>query len=225
MKQRPRVVALISGRGSNLKALLDAELRGELGGHCVAVISNRADAAGLQHAAQVEADTMVVDHKPYAGDREAYDRELRTRIDAYQPDLVVLAGFMRILGEPLVNHYAGRMLNVHPSLLPAFPGLHTHERALEARVSRHGASVHFVTAGVDQGPVVLQGSVAVEADDTADALAGRVLHQIEHRIYPLAARWFCTGRLKLEQDQVWLDGQRLVQPLQLEAVQAREFAA
>ena len=219
-----RVVALISGRGSNLKALLDAQGRGEIPARFSAVISNRPDAGGLDHARAAGIPAEVIDHKAYA-DRASFERELRARIEVYQPGLVVLAGFMRILGEPLVAHLEGRMINIHPSLLPAFPGLHTHERALAAGVARHGASVHFVTSGVDQGPVILQGVVRVDATDTAQALAERVLTQVEHRIYPLAVRWFCERRLTLEQGIVRLDGNPLSQPLQLDALTARETAA
>lgn len=158
-----------------------------------AVVSNRADAAGLAFAARHGIDTVVVPHADYAK-RADFDAALRAAIDVYTPDLVVLAGFMRVLGEDFVRHYAGRLLNIHPSLLPSFPGLHTHRRAIEAGVRVHGATVHFVTPELDGGPIVIQAVVPVLADDDEDRLASRVLAE-EHRIYPQAVRWFVEGRL------------------------------
>ena len=185
-----RIVVLISGNGSNLQALIDAEQRGELGGgQIVAVISNRADAYGLTRARNADLAAEHLSHKDFA-DREAFDAALMARIDNYQPDLIVLAGFMRILTPAFVRHFAGKMLNIHPSLLPKYPGMHTHARALEAGDSEHGASVHFVTEGVDEGPIILQARIAVMENDTPETLQQRV-HQIEHQLYPRAVRMIC----------------------------------
>ena len=175
------IVILISGRGSNMEAIVRAALPGA---RVAAVISNRPGAAGLNFACEHGIATEVVDHTCYP-DRATFDAELARRIDGHSPDLVVLAGFMRVLTDDFVNHYAGRLLNIHPSLLPAFPGLHTHRRALEAGVQVHGATVHFVTSDLDCGPVVIQAVVPVLPEDTADTLAARVLTQ-EHLIYPRA---------------------------------------
>ncbi len=186
----PRIVVLISGNGSNLQALMDAEQRGELaGGQIVAVISNRVDAYGLQRARNAGIAAEHLSHKDFP-EREAFDAALMARIDAYQPDLIVLAGFMRILTPGFVQYYAGKMLNIHPSLLPKYPGMHTHARALEAGDTEHGATVHLVTEGVDEGPIILQARVPVLANDTAETLQQRV-HQIEHQLYPRAVRMIC----------------------------------
>ncbi len=185
------VVILISGRGSNLQALLEAQLPG----HIAAVISNRPAALGLELARQHGVATIALDHKDYAS-REDFDLALAAQIDRHGADLVVLAGFMRILGEDFVRRYSGRLLNIHPSLLPVFPGLDTHARALAAGVKIHGASVHFVTPALDCGPIVIQAAVPVLGSDDAEALGARVLAQ-EHRIYPQAVRWFLEGRLQL----------------------------
>lgn len=201
-----RVVVLISGRGSNLQAIIDQTLSGELPVQICSVISNRPDAPGLLRASKTGICTGSVDHTRF-NDREAFEAALISEIDQHQPQLVVLAGFMRVLSPAFVRHYEGRMINIHPSLLPMFPGLHTHERALEAGVSLHGASVHFVTPEVDAGPIIIQATVPVEAYDTPDSLAARVLEQ-EHRIYPLALRWFAQNRLSIENNQVFLDGAR-----------------
>ena len=200
------IVILISGRGSNMEALLAAVVRGELPVRIAAVISNRPDAKGLEAAAAQGVATAVVDHKAYAG-REAFDAALAACIDGYAPDLVVLAGFMRILTEDFVRHYEGRLLNIHPSLLPSFPGLHTHQRALEEGVRIHGCTVHFVTPALDHGPVVVQAAVPVLDSDDEAALAARVLQQ-EHIVYPLAVRWFAEGRVRLEGGRVRLDAER-----------------
>ncbi len=214
MKLRPElanntvksVVILISGRGSNMQALLEADLP------CcrvAAVISNKADAPGLDTARQHGIATQVVVHRDYP-DRESFDAALSAAIDSYQPDLVVLAGFMRILTEGFVTHYLGRLINIHPSLLPAYSGLNTHERALKDGVKIHGCTVHFVTPDLDHGPIIIQAAVSVLMDDTPVALAARVLRE-EHRIYQQAIRWFCGGYLTLEADgKVLLD--RLKQP-------------
>ena len=198
------IVILISGRGSNMEAIVRAQIPGA---KIAAVISNRPDAAGLAFAASHGITAQVVDHKAYSS-REAFDAALAETIDAHQPDLVVLAGFMRILTPGFVQHYAGRLLNIHPSLLPKHKGLHTHQRALEAGDSEHGCSVHFVTEELDGGPRVIQAVLPVMADDTAESLASRV-HQQEHLIYPLAVRWFAEGRLRLGAQGAMLDDQPL----------------
>ncbi len=200
------VVVLISGSGSNLQALIDSTgadnpLR------ISAVISNRADAFGLKRAAQAGIATRVLDHRQFA-DRDSFDLALINCIDSFDPQLVVLAGFMRILSGGFVRHYAGRLLNIHPSLLPKFKGMHTHQRALDAGEQTHGCSVHFVTEELDGGPLVLQAVVAVQSDDTAQTLAQRV-HTQEHQIYPLAVRWFAERRLRLGALGAELDGQPL----------------
>ncbi|MBD2838236.1 phosphoribosylglycinamide formyltransferase [Pseudomonas sp. JM0905a] len=207
MAARCDVVVLISGSGSNLQALIDSITGDDHPARIRAVISNRADAFGLERARKAGIDTRVLDHKAYA-DREAFDAALIEVIDAYKPQLVVLAGFMRILTPGFVRHYQGRLLNIHPSLLPKYKGLHTHQRALEAGDSEHGCSVHFVTEELDGGPLVVQALIPVESDDTPESLAQRV-HVQEHRIYPLAMRWFAEGRLRLGQDGAELDGQAL----------------
>lgn len=201
------VVVLISGSGSNLQALIDSVVHDGNPARIAAVISNRADAYGLQRAKQAGIATELLDHKQFDG-REAFDAALIQAIDAHQPDLVVLAGFMRILTPGFVQHYAGRLLNIHPSLLPKHKGLHTHLRAIEAGDSEHGCSVHFVTEELDGGPLVVQAVLPVMADDTAESLASRV-HQQEHQIYPLAVRWFAEGRLRLGAQGAMLNGQPL----------------
>jgi phosphoribosylglycinamide formyltransferase 1 len=191
-----KLVILISGRGSNMEAIVRACSREGWPAQVAAVIANRPDAAGLGFAASHGIATAVVDHREYP-DRESFDAALTRQIDVFAPDLVVLAGFMRILTPGFVDHYAGRMLNVHPSLLPSFAGLKTHQQALDAGVRLHGASVHFVTSQLDHGPIVVQSAVPVLAGDDAAALAGRVL-ATEHIIYPRAVRWFVEGRLALD---------------------------
>lgn len=183
------VVVLISGRGSNLQALLEAGIP------VCAVLSNRVDAGGLEIAARHGVPTRVVAHQAFAG-REAFDAALAAAIDDFQPALVALAGFMRILTPGFVARYAGRLVNIHPSLLPAFPGLDTHARALQAGVKLHGCTAHFVTAALDHGPIIAQAAVPVFDDDTADALAARVLVE-EHRVFPQAVRAFLDGRLRV----------------------------
>lgn len=196
------IVVLISGRGSNMEALIAARDAGRLPVNIAAVISNRADAKGLETAAKAGIATHYVDHKAFAG-REAFDAALAERIDGFSPDLVVLAGFMRILSEGFVRHYEGRLMNIHPSLLPSFPGLHTHQRALEEGVRIHGCTVHFVTPALDHGPVIIQAAVPVLDEDDEAALAARVLAQ-EHLVYPQAVRWFAENRLRLENGRVRL---------------------
>ena len=197
------IVILISGRGSNMVALIDAAASGALPVRVAAVLANRSDAKGLEVAAAAGIVTQVVDHRLYR-DRESFDAAMAEAIDAYFPDLVVLAGFMRILSDGFVAHYEGRLINIHPSLLPSFPGLHTHQRALDDGVRVHGCTVHFVTPSLDHGPIVVQAAVPVLDGDDATVLAARVLEQ-EHRIYPLAVRWFAEGRLRLEDGRVRLD--------------------
>nr|WP_218171695.1 phosphoribosylglycinamide formyltransferase [Pseudomonas gingeri] len=201
------VVVLLSGTGSNLQALIDDVRTGGNPARIAAVISNRADAYGLQRARDAGIDTRSLDHKAFEG-REAFDAALIELIDAFNPQLVVLAGFMRILSANFVRHYQGRLLNIHPSLLPKYKGLHTHQRALDAGDAEHGCSVHFVTEELDGGPLVVQAVVTVESDDSAQSLAQRV-HTQEHRIYPLAVRWFAEGRLSLGDRGALLDGQLL----------------
>jgi phosphoribosylglycinamide formyltransferase-1 len=199
-----RIVILISGRGSNMEALIAARDAGRLPVTIAAVISNRPDARGLETAAAAGIATAVLDHKAFAG-REAFDAALAECIDSFAPDLVVLAGFMRILSEGFVRHYEARLINIHPSLLPSFPGLHTHRRALEEGVRIHGCTVHFVTPALDHGPVIIQAAVPVLDDDDEATLAARVLAQ-EHVVYPQAVRWFAEGRLRLVDGRVRLGG-------------------
>lgn len=189
------IVILISGRGSNMEAIVHACQQEGWPARIAAVVSNKAGASGLQFAASHGIATAVVDHKAFTS-REAFDAELAKVIDGFAPDVVVLAGFMRILTEGFVRHYEGRLLNIHPSLLPAFPGLHTHQRAIEAGCKLAGATVHFVTPELDHGPIVMQAAVPVLSDDTAETLAARVLVQ-EHRVYPQSVRWLVEGRLSL----------------------------
>lgn len=198
------VVVLISGRGSNLQAIIDATRAGTLAIDLRAVFSNAPKAPGLTRAQAAGIATRVIDHRSYPN-RAEFEHALASAIDAYRPMLVVLAGFMRLLGPAFIDRYVGRLINVHPSLLPAFPGLRTHERALAAHAQRHGATVHFVTRDVDAGPIIVQAAVPVRADDTPDTLAERVLAE-EHRIYPLAIGWFAQGRLTLKDGRVLLDG-------------------
>ena len=190
-----RIVILISGRGSNMEAVVQRCAEQQWPARVVAVIANRADAAGLRFAAAQGITTAVVDHKAY-DEREAFDTELARVIDTFRPDLLLLAGFMRVLGSAFVQRYEGRMMNIHPSLLPAFTGLHTHRRALQAGCKASGATVHFVTAQLDHGPIVMQAVVPVAPGDDERTLAQRVLAS-EHAIYPLAVRWFVEGKLRV----------------------------
>ncbi len=187
------IVILISGRGSNMEAIVRARIPGA---RIAAVISNRPQAGGLTFAAEHGIATEVVDHTGFA-DRDSFDAALAQAIDRHDPDVVVMAGFMRVLTEGFVRRYEGRMINIHPSLLPAFPGLHTHRRALETGVRLHGTTVHFVTAELDSGPIVIQAAVPVLPDDTEEELAERVLVQ-EHRIFPQAVRWIVEERVRIE---------------------------
>jgi len=192
-----RIVILISGRGSNMEALLRARAAGELPVEIAAVISNQPDAKGLETARAQGIPAACVPHREFPS-REAFDAALAQKIDEYRPDLVVLAGFLRVLTEAFVRRYEGRLINIHPSLLPAFPGLHTHERALQAGCKLHGATVHFVTPELDHGPIILQAAVPVLPGDTPDTLAARVLAQ-EHVIYPRAVRWFAQDQLTVKE--------------------------
>jgi phosphoribosylglycinamide formyltransferase-1 len=196
------LVILISGRGSNMEAIVRACAHEAWSARIAAVIANRPDAAGLAFAASHGIATAVVDHRQYP-DRASFDTALAQTIDGYAPDLVVLAGFMRVLTEGFVQHYSGRMLNIHPSLLPSFPGLKTHQGALDAGCRVHGATVHFVTPTLDHGPIVAQSAVPVRTGDDAATLAARVL-KTEHTMYPRAIRWFLDGRLALDGERVTL---------------------
>ncbi|QGU86686.1 phosphoribosylglycinamide formyltransferase [Erwinia sorbitola] len=202
-----RIVVLVSGNGSNLQAILDACQQGRINGSIAAVFSNKAEAGGLERARDANVPAHALSAAQFA-DREAFDRQLMLEMDAYAPDLVVLAGYMRILSPAFVQHYAGRMLNIHPSLLPKYPGLHTHRQAIENGDDEHGTSVHFVTEELDGGPVILQAKVPIFSDDSEADVIARVQHQ-EHAIYPLVAGWFIDGRLTMRDNAAWLDGQRL----------------
>ena len=196
----PRITVLTSGRGSNLRALLEAEREGRLEGTIATVIANRAAIPALDVASAYGVPGVVVPHAAFT-ERDAFDAALGDAIDASEPDLVVLAGFMRILGPELVGRYEGRMLNIHPSLLPSYPGLDTHRRALADGVRVHGCTVHFVTAALDHGPIIAQGAVPVHDDDDESSLAARVL-AVEHRVLPAAVRAFCAGRLVIDGSRV-----------------------
>jgi phosphoribosylglycinamide formyltransferase-1 len=213
MPPRQPIVILISGRGSNMRALVESSRSDNAAYAVAAVISDKPDAGGLEVAAGLGMATRAL---PAAKglERAAYDAALASVIDEYSPTLVALAGFMRILSPPFVERFAGKVLNIHPSLLPKYTGLHTHQRALEARETEHGVTVHFVSEQLDGGPRVLQARVPVRPDDTEAALSERVLTQ-EHIVYPLAVNWFCQGRLRWAAGKAWLDGQVLEQPVQL----------
>ncbi|WP_313363882.1 phosphoribosylglycinamide formyltransferase [Mixta calida] len=202
-----RLVVLISGSGSNLQAILDACGQGRINASVAAVFSNKASAYGLERARRADVPAHALAASDYAS-REEFDRQLIAGIDAYAPDLVVLAGYMRILSPAFVAHYQDRLMNIHPSLLPKYPGLHTHRQVLENGDEEHGTSVHFVTDELDGGPVVLQAKVPVFADDSEEEVIARVQHQ-EHAIYPLVISWFVDGRLAMRDNAAWLDGKRL----------------
>ncbi|MFZ4834559.1 phosphoribosylglycinamide formyltransferase [Rouxiella sp. Mn2063] len=202
-----RIVVLVSGAGSNLQVLIDACQQGRIAAKLVAVFSNKADAYALERAQSAGIPADSLDAKAFT-DRASFDAALAQAIDAYQPDLVVLAGYMRILSPEFVKHYAGRMLNIHPSLLPKYPGLHTHRQAIENQDEVHGTSVHFVTEQLDGGPVILQAKVPVFAEDNIEELQARVQTQ-EYNIYPLVVSWFVDGRLIMRDGQAVLDGQTL----------------
>jgi len=218
-EHREPIVVLISGRGSNMRALVERSRDAATGYQVVGVFSDQPAAAGLAVAGDLGVPARSVVPAEAAA-RADYDAELAAAIDPYGPTLIVLAGFMRILSAPFIARYAGRILNIHPSLLPKYPGLHTHRRALEAHDAQHGATVHFVTERLDGGPPIIQARVTVEPDDDAESLAARV-QVLEHRIYPLAVRWFCTGRLRYAQGRAWLDGEALSGPVQYDGVEGR----
>ncbi|MDI6956114.1 phosphoribosylglycinamide formyltransferase [Pantoea sp. Pa-EAmG] len=202
-----KLVVLISGNGSNLQSILDACESGRINGSVAAVFSNKASAYGLTRAQQASVPAHALSAQDFP-DRDAFDRQLMQQIDAYAPDLVVLAGFMRILSPAFVAHYHDRLLNIHPSLLPKYPGLHTHRQALANGDAEHGTSVHFVTDELDGGPIILQARVPVFADDDEAEISARVQHQ-EHAIYPLVISWFVEGRLQMRAGKAWLDGEPL----------------
>ena len=204
------IVVLISGSGSNLQAIIDAVDTGKLHANIKAVISNRPNVKGLERAQSAGIPAITLDHTQFAS-REAFDQQLIQEIEQYQPELIILAGFMRILSDEFVNYFKGRMLNIHPSLLPEFRGLNTHQRALEAGVKQHGVSVHYVSNELDGGPLVLQAVIDVDALDTAESLQQRI-HQQEHIIYPMAIEWVAQHRLEVIEQQVYLDKQPLESP-------------
>jgi len=209
-----RIAVLISGGGRNLQALIDHQRAGHIEGDLVGVISNRADAGGLSRATAAAIPTEVIPHQQFAV-REGFDRALADALRRHRPDIVVLAGFMRVLGAAFIEEFHGRLVNIHPSLLPKYPGLKTHERALAAGDAEHGASVHFVTPEVDGGPVVIQGRLSLRSDDTPQTLAERVMRDIEAKIYPQAVAWMARGALRLEGGRVSFDGKPLAQPLSM----------
>ncbi|ASY76414.1 phosphoribosylglycinamide formyltransferase [Pectobacterium polaris] len=201
------IVVLISGHGSNLQALIDACKNGRLKGKIVAVFSNNAEAYGLERAQNANIPTCVLNPEDFA-DRAAFDAALANEIEQYEPALVILAGYMRILSPEFVAQFAGKMLNIHPSLLPKYPGLHTHRKALENGDREHGTSVHFVTDELDGGPLILQAKVPVFSDDTEESLSERVKTH-EHTIYPMVINWFLNGRLVMRDNEAWLDSIRI----------------
>ena len=213
-KQRIPLVVLVSGSGSNLQAIIDASSNPDYPAEIVAVISNIEGVKGLERAEKAGIPTAVLDHKNFP-DRESYDFALRELIDSYHPEIIVLAGFMRILTDEFVNTYLGKMLNIHPSLLPKYKGLNTHQKAIDAGDKRHGATVHFVTPDLDSGPLIIQAEVPVLANDTSESLAARVLEK-EHQIYPQAIEWLASGRISMTDDgSVLMDNQKLQKPYRL----------
>jgi len=208
--QALNIVVLISGSGSNLQAIIDAIAAGKLHAKISAVISNRPNVKGLERAELADIQTHTLDHTEYEN-REEFDQQLMQTIDQHEPQLIVLAGFMRILTDEFVGHYDGRMLNIHPSLLPEFRGLNTHQRALEAKVEQHGVSIHYVSNELDGGPLVLQAVINVQADDSVETLQQKV-HALEHVIYPMVIEWVAQHKLKIVNHQVYLDNQLLTSP-------------
>ena len=209
-----RIAVLISGQGRNLQAILDAVADGRIPAQVAGVVSNRAEAAGLGRARSAGVPAQVVPHTGYA-DRAAFDAALADALEALRPDLVALAGFMRVLGDPFIRRFAGRMVNIHPSLLPKYRGLQTHRRALEAGDAEHGASVHYVTEQLDGGPVIIQGWFSVEQADTEQSLAERVMQDVELRIFPQALAWIARGELRYAGGALSFRGQPLAAPLTL----------
>jgi phosphoribosylglycinamide formyltransferase-1 len=210
--QVTRAVVLISGGGSNLQAFIDQIASANLPLDIVMVISNNKDAYGLTRASDASIATSVIDHRSFDS-RLQFDQALMREIDAVKPDIVILAGFMRILTEQFVTHYQNRLVNIHPSLLPKYPGTNTHQRAVDAGDQWHGASIHFVVPQVDAGPIILQGRLPIKADDNSLSLQQRI-HKIEHVLYPLAVKWFAENRLRIEHDKVLLDGETSAHQLQ-----------
>lgn len=202
-----KIVVLVSGSGSNLQAIIDACHAQHIDGQVVAVISNKANVYAIKRAKYAAIPSHVISHLDYSS-RELFDQAVIQKIDIYQPDLIVLAGYMRILTPTFVQHYIGRMLNIHPSLLPKYPGLHTYQRAISAGDDEHGTTVHFVTEELDGGPIVLQAKVPIFEGDSEDEVISRVLEQ-EHQIYPLVIKWFCQNRLKMHNGHAYLDNQQL----------------
>jgi phosphoribosylglycinamide formyltransferase-1 len=209
MSKQASIVVLISGNGSNLQTILDQCEQGSINGKVTAVFSNKSTAYGLERAQEAGVDAISLSQADFA-DRDAFDAALMTQIDQYQPDLIVLAGYMRILSDDFVQHYAGKMLNIHPSLLPKYPGLDTHQRAMDNGDEEHGASVHFVTPELDAGPVILQAKVPVFTEDDIEELSSRV-HTQEHMIYPMVIQWFCARRLAMTNGKAVLDGEVLAE--------------
>lgn len=211
MSGRCKTAVLISGSGTNLQAFINAVDRGSLNLELAVVFSNKADAFGLQRARDSGIPTACIEHGHFA-DREAFDRAVSAKLDEWRPDLLVLAGFMRILSAGFVDHYAGRILNIHPALLPAYPGLDTHQRVLDAGDKWHGSTVHFVTEELDAGPLILQGRLPVTAGESCAQLAARV-QTIEHQIYPEAAGWVGDGRVEFREGRTWIDGALADEPI------------
>lgn len=210
-----RIAVLVSGNGSNLQALIDAQHRGQIQGQIVGVLSNKADAYALQRATHAHIDTAIISHKDFPT-RQQFDEQMHQQLLAWQVDFVILAGFMRILSAEFVEKWHGKMLNIHPSLLPAYKGMHTHQRVLQTGEVWHGCTVHFVTAELDAGQAIIQGVLAVHHKENAEQLAQRV-HELEHLIYPLAVEWLCSGQLKFdaENNQILLHQNPLTQPLKM----------
>jgi phosphoribosylglycinamide formyltransferase-1 len=201
------LVVVISGSGSNLQSIIDTINSGDLNAKITAVISNQANVKGLQRAIDNDIPAITLPHTDYP-DRQSFDQKLQDTIDSFNPDLVILAGFMRILSPEIAKHFRGKMLNIHPSLLPKYPGLHTHQRALDANDKEHGTTIHFVTEELDGGPLVAQQRFTIEATDTTDSLFDKV-QKIEHKLYPEVIGWFCDNRLKLIQDTVYIDDEKI----------------
>jgi len=208
-----QIVVLISGNGSNLQAFIDAQDRNELGGKVVAVLSNKADVFGLTRAKQAGIDTILVEHKHF-NSRQAFDQTMVEKINIYQPDLIILAGFMRILSPEFVKTFSGKLLNIHPSLLPKYPGLHAHQSAMQNKDELHGTSVHFVTEELDGGPVIAQSIMKLDHQATEQQITQQV-QKLEHQLYPQVAAWFLTSRLTMEKDGIYFDHNKLQQPITL----------
>jgi phosphoribosylglycinamide formyltransferase-1 len=206
-EKKPNLVVVISGSGSNLQSIIDSINSGALNAKITAVISNKTNVKGLQRATDNEIPAITLPHTDYP-DRQSFDKKLQDTIESFNPDLVILAGFMRILSPEIAKHFRGKMLNIHPSLLPKYPGLHTHQRALGANDKEHGTTIHFVTEELDGGPLVAQKRFNIEDDDNAESLFGKV-QILEHEMYPEVIGWFCDNRLKLVQDTVYIDDKKV----------------